>query len=155
MDARERNGLSRRGFFAAAGAGVLAAAGVSGSARAALPETNAAIAKEFGSGPYKQGRVHLKTPIIAENGRVVPIQVTVESPMSDGDYVKKVAVFVQENPLPDVAIFHFTPACGKAWVKTNCRMGKTSPIIAVAEMSDGSVYTTKSTVKVTIGGCGG
>ncbi len=155
MDATEKHGLSRRGFFAAAGAGVLAAAGVSGSARADLPKMKAAIAKEFGPGPYKKNRVHLKTPIIAENGRVVPIQVTVESPMSDSDYVKRVGVFVQENPSPEVAVFHFTPACGKGWVKTNCRMSKTSPVIAVAEMSDGSVHITQSTVKVTIGGCGG
>ncbi len=155
MDANQKQGLSRRGFFAAAGGGVLAAAGISGAARADLPKMNAAIAKEFGSASAKKGRVHLKTPIIAENGRVVPIQVTVDSPMTGSDYVKRVAIFVQENPNPDVAIFHFTPECGKAWVKTNCRMGKTSPVVAVAEMSDGSIYTTQSTVKVTIGGCGG
>jgi sulfur-oxidizing protein SoxY len=155
MDAGGNRGLSRRGFFAAAGAGCLAAAGVSGPARADLAAMNATIAKAFGPGPYKPGKVYLKTPIIAENGRVVPIQVTVESPMTEGDYVKRVAVFVQENPNPDVAIFHFTPECGKAWVKTRCRMGTTSPVIAVAEMSDGSVHTTRSTVKVTIGGCGG
>ncbi|HJP20699.1 MAG TPA: thiosulfate oxidation carrier protein SoxY [Alphaproteobacteria bacterium] len=155
MDAGEKSGLSRRGFFAAAGAGCLVAAGVSSPARADLAKMNATVVKEFGPGPYKQNKVHLKTPIIAENGRVVPIQVTVESPMTDSDYVKRVAVFVQENPNPDVAIFHFTPECGKAWIKTRCRMSKSSPVVAVAEMSDGSVHTTQSTVKVTIGGCGG
>ena len=35
------------------------------------------------------------------------------------------------------------------------RLAKTQNIVAVAEMSDGSVYMAKSPIKVTIGGCGG
>ena len=35
------------------------------------------------------------------------------------------------------------------------RLSKSQNIVAVAEMSDGSVYMAKSPVKVTIGGCGG
>jgi sulfur-oxidizing protein SoxY len=34
-------------------------------------------------------------------------------------------------------------------------MAKTSPVVAVAVMSDGSVYKAEKTIKVTIGGCGG
>ena len=34
-------------------------------------------------------------------------------------------------------------------------MIKTQNVIALAEMSDGSIYMAKTEVKVTIGGCGG
>jgi sulfur-oxidizing protein SoxY len=35
------------------------------------------------------------------------------------------------------------------------RLAQTQNIIAVAEMSDGALFTSKVEVKVTIGGCGG
>jgi sulfur-oxidizing protein SoxY len=161
---RERNtGLSRRGFFRAAGASAItasavAAAGVSlipATASADAAKTMAAIDKLTGGAATKSGRIKMKTPIIAENGAVVPIIISVDSPMTDSDYVKSLSVFVQNNPSPEVATFNFTPACGAAEVKVNCRMAKTSAVVAVAIMSDGSVYKAEKTVKVTIGGCGG
>jgi sulfur-oxidizing protein SoxY len=158
MKTKETTGLSRRGFFRAAGAGAVAAAGVSMApvtASADAAKTMAAIKKVAGSGAIKAGRITMKTPIIAENGGVVPIIVSVDSPMTDSDHVKSLTVFVQENPSPEVAAFNFTPACGVAEVKVNCRMAKTSPVVAVAVMSDGSVYKAEKTIKVTIGGCGG
>jgi sulfur-oxidizing protein SoxY len=161
---RERNtGLSRRGFFRAAGASAItasavAAAGVSlipATASADAAKTMAAIDKLTGGAATKSGRIKMKTPIIAENGAVVPIIISVDSPMTDSDYVKSLSVFVQNNPSPEVATFNFTPACGAAEVKVNCRMAKTSAVVAVAMMSDGSVYKAEKNVKVTIGGCGG
>ena len=158
MQVKETTGLSRRGFFRAAGAGAVAAAGAglaSAPASADMAKPAAAIKKVTGGAATKPGRIKLKTPIIAENGRVVPIVISVDSPMTDADHVKTVWVYVQENPNPEVAAFHFTPACGKAEVKVNCRMAKTSAIVAVAQMSDGSFYQEQKDVKVTIGGCGG
>ena len=35
------------------------------------------------------------------------------------------------------------------------RLGQTQDVIAVAEMSDGSLWMARTEVKVTIGGCGG
>jgi sulfur-oxidizing protein SoxY len=158
MKLEKTKGLSRRGFFRAAGAGAVAAAGVSlttAPASADAAKTMASINKITGGAATKSGRINMKTPIIAENGAVVPIIISVDSPMTDADHVKSLSVFVQENPNPDVASFNFTPACGAAEVKVNCRMAKTSAVVAVALMSDGSVYKAEKTVKVTIGGCGG
>ena len=114
-----------------------------------------ALKKLTGSKPTKSGRVHLKLPPIAENGNTVPLTVTVDSPMSENDYVKAVHVVADGNPRPDVASFRFTPMSGKAEVGTRIRMAKTQNIIAVAEMSDGTLYRASKNVKVTIGGCGG
>ena len=156
MNTKPEDGLSRRRFIRAVGAGVLATAGaaaLTSTAAADRASIDAAIAKAAGPGPYLSGKVDLKTPMIAENGRVVPIRISVDSPMTDADHVRTVHLFVQDNPSPEVAIFHFTPASGRAWVKVNCRMAQTSTIVALATMSDGSVHRADRTVEITLGGC--
>ena len=75
--------------------------------------------------------------------------------MTSSDYVKTLHVYAEGNPSPEVATFRFSPESGKARVSTRMRMRGSQNIIAVAEMSDGSVYMGKKAVKVTIGGCGG
>ena len=115
----------------------------------------AAIKKAIGDKAPRQGKITLETPQIAENGNTVPISVEVASPMTAGDHVKAVHLFAEGNPAPNVATFRFTPANGAAKASTRIRMAKTQNIVAVAEMSDGSVYQTQAAVKVTIGGCGG
>ena len=115
----------------------------------------AEIGKLYGDKKMESGKIKLDVPEIAENGLVVPVNVEVESPMTDADYVKSVHVFADGNPLPGVVSYHFTPACGKAAASTRMRLAQTQNIVCVAEMSNGTLYTTKSNVKVTIGGCGG
>jgi len=157
MKAKSNAGLSRRGFFRTAGVGAVAVAGVGISSTPVLADAaamDAAIMKAAGGKP-KAGRISMKTPIIAENGGVVPIIIKVDSPMTDADHVKSVSLFVQNNPSPEVAVFHFSPANGTAEIKVNCRMAKTSKVVAVATMSDGSAFQADKTIKVTIGGCGG
>ena len=151
-------GISRRGFFRNAGVGAVAVASAGLAPTVASADAkmmDAAIMKVTGGAKPKSGRVSMKTPIIAENGGVVPIIIKVDSPMTDADHVKTVSIFVQDNPNPEVATFNFSPACGQAEVKVNCRMAKTSKVVAVAMMSDGSVFRADKTIKVTIGGCGG
>jgi len=113
------------------------------------------LEKLYAGKSMAEGRIKLDMPEIAENGLVVPINISVESPMTEADYVKSVHVFADGNPLPQVVSYHFTPACGQAAASTRMRLAQTQNVIAVAEMSDGSLYTTKAQVKVTIGGCGG
>lgn len=115
----------------------------------------AAIKKAVGDAKPVDGRITLTLPEIAENGNTVPFELAVQSPMSDADYVKAVHVFAPGNPQIDVATFLFTPASGKAAVASRMRLAKTQDVTALAEMSDGKVFITKRTVKVTIGGCGG
>lgn len=122
----------------------------------ATPETLKAELDKLAAGkPMAEGKIKLDLPEIAENGLVVPINVSVESPMTDDDYVKSVHVYADGNPLPTVLTYRFTPACGRAAASTRMRLAQTQNIIAVAEMSNGQLYTAKAEVKVTIGGCGG
>ena len=116
----------------------------------------AASVEEFtGGAEVGTGGITLTTPEIAENGNTVPFSVSVDSPMTDSDHVKTVHVFATKNPNPSVVSFNFTPASGKAEATSRMRLGSTQDVIAVAEMSDGKFYMTKTQVKVTIGGCGG
>ncbi|MCZ0734917.1 thiosulfate oxidation carrier protein SoxY [Phreatobacter sp. AB_2022a] len=134
-------------FVAAALAPKLAAA----DAKAVEDE----LKKLYGGKTMAEGRVKLDVPQIAENGLVVPVTVEVESPMTEADYVKAVHVFADGNPQPGVFTFRFSPECGRAAASTRMRLAQTQNIVCVAEMSDGSLFTTKAEVKVTIGGCGG
>ncbi|TQV78611.1 thiosulfate oxidation carrier protein SoxY [Denitrobaculum tricleocarpae] len=108
-----------------------------------------------GSEASESGKISLEMPEIAENGNTVPLTVSVDSPMSGDDYVKRVMVLADANPRPGVATFHFSPKSGVAEASTRMRLARTQNVIAVAEMSDGSFHMAKATVKVTIGGCGG
>lgn len=148
----------RRSLLVGLGAGGLAVIGMTLVPRAVLADADSmamAIKERIGDAATQDGRIGLELPQIAENGNTVPIAFEVDSPMSESDYVKAVHVFAEKNPLPNVATFHFTPRSGKARASTRMRLLKTQNIVAVAEMSDGSVYMAKTEVKVTIGGCGG
>jgi sulfur-oxidizing protein SoxY len=146
--------LTRRQLLAWAGSAVVL--GFSG--RAALADaaaTDKAIDQVVGDKTLNKGRIGLTVPEIAENGSKVPLEVEVESPMTQSDHVKAVHVFAEGNPSPEVATFRFTPANGRAWASTRIRLIETQDVVAVAEMSDGSMYSDRKEVRVTIGGCGG
>lgn len=147
--------LSRRDAVKAA-AWALAAAAIAPKLAFADEKTVAAeIKKLYGDKPMASGKIKLDVPEIAENGLVVPINVEIESPMTEADYVKVVHVFAEGNPQPGVVSYQFTPACGKASAATRMRLAQTQDIICVAEMSNGALHTAKANIKVTIGGCGG
>ena len=158
MTKQPRMALGRRDVLKAAGVGALALAGgglIPGSASATPESAAMALKKMTGGASAKSGKVNLKLPEIAENGRTVPITVSVDSPMTAGNYVKAVHIVAAGNPNPEVVTFNLSPAMGKAEVSTRIRLGKTQTIHAAAVMSDGSVYSGERKVKVTIGGCGG
>lgn len=102
-----------------------------------------------------EGKITLTAPEIAENGNTVPVEVSVESPMSEQDYVTEIMLLGNDNPAPSLATFKYSPASGLARTSTRIRLAKTQDVIALAKMSDGRVFVTSKSVKVTIGGCGG
>jgi sulfur-oxidizing protein SoxY len=99
-------------------------------------------------------KVKMEAPEIAENGAVVPVKVTVESPMSDKDYVKAIHVLASKNGNVRCANVYLTPANGEAFFGTRVKLGGTQDVVAIVEMSDGTFLSAKQNVKVTIGGCG-
>jgi sulfur-oxidizing protein SoxY len=151
-----RHETDRRTFLLTASAATAVLALLPGAASAQDAQVlEAALKKVIGDAKPVDGRIKLTLPEIAENGNTVPFELEVQSPMSDADHVKVVHIFAIGNPQPDVAAFNFSPASGKAAVSSRMRLAKTQDIYAVAQMSDGKVFMSKRTVKVTIGGCGG
>jgi len=144
---------------------VLAGAAALGLAVTALPvrpgnaqgtsEFAAALKKATGDGQAKDGKVAIQAPEIAENGATVPILVRVDAPITAESYVKRITVLADGNPNPEVAVFTLGPRSGKAEIATRVRLAKTQNVVAVAELSDKSLWMTKKEIKVTIGGCGG
>ena len=102
----------------------------------------------------KSSKVHLKAPEIAENGAVVPIKVTVDSPMTQANHVKAIHVLANKNGNARCVNVFLTPANGKAVFGTRIKLGSTQDVVAIAEMSDGTFLSASANVKVTIGGCG-
>ena len=146
---------SRRLVLTAAGVGALALALAPYMAVATPAAVEAELKKLLGDRKAAEGKIRLDLPAIAENGLVVPLNIDVESPMTDADHVKAIHVFAEGNPLPGVVTFRFTPASGRASASTRIRLAATQDIVCIAEMSDGKVHMARQEVKVTIGGCGG
>lgn len=113
------------------------------------------VKKVLGDAKPVEGKIAIEMPEIAENGNTVPFAISIDSPMTEKDYVKAIHVIATANPQPGVATFRFSPLSGKAAVTSRMRLARTQDIIAIAELQDGRFFSGKRNVKVTIGGCGG
>jgi sulfur-oxidizing protein SoxY len=90
----------------------------------------------------------IEAPQIAENGMVVPIEVT-----SNIAGTRAISVLIEKNPFPLVARFEFLDGA-LPFVKVNVKMAETSEVRVVAE-AGGKHFAASKEIKVTIGGCGG
>ena len=99
-------------------------------------------------------RVTLTMPPHAEDGGTVPIQITVESPMTEQDHVRNIYVVADQNPDPLVFSASVHPRIGQMQWKLNIRLAENSRVQAIAEMSDGELYAHEVVVEVLVGGCG-
>src|SRR5688572_16438343 len=150
-----RGHTSRREFLIAAGGlGVALSIRVEPVDAAPSPAaTQEAIRRVIGTARVTPGKVKLELPPLSENGNAVPLSVSIESPMTATDHVKAVHVFTEKNPQPDVATFRFGPRAGRARVSTRVRLADTQTVTAIAEMSDGSFWSTTANVVVTLAAC--
>ena len=149
--------MNRREFLratggAAAGFGIASLIAVE-PARATPAAMQEAIRKVVGSARVTPGRVKLDLPPLVENGNTVPLTVSVESAMSQADHVKAIHVFNEKNPQPDVVNFHLGPRAGRASVSTRIRLADTQTVVAIAELSDGSFWSARASVVVTLAAC--
>jgi sulfur-oxidizing protein SoxY len=137
---------------------IAGAAGLAGvlwvrAASANADELAAAIKRFAGGAPVNEGRVEFEIAPLVENGNTVPITVRVQSPMSEADHVKAIAIFNESNPQRDVANFFLGPRAGRATVSTRIRLATSQQLVAVAKMSDGSCWSKTVDVLVTLAAC--
>jgi sulfur-oxidizing protein SoxY len=153
--------LDRRTFLlrASAAAGLLAllvrVPGVHAEASAAeSAEFKAALEALIGKATPVATGLSLELPESVENGDYVPVALGVDSPMTAESHVKAIHLLSTANPRAAVATFRFTLLSGKARVTSRMRLAKTQDVVAVAEMSDGTLLMTRRKVDVKVGGCG-
>jgi sulfur-oxidizing protein SoxY len=98
-------------------------------------------------------RIRLEIAELVENGNAVPVAVSVQSPMTEAEHVRRIALFTELNPEPHVAVFHLGPHNGRAHINTRMRLATTQQVLAVTHLSDGSYWQTAMEVVVTLAAC--
>ena len=102
----------------------------------------------------KRERVTLTIPPHAEDGGTVPMQIVVQSPMTEKDHVRNIHVIADQNPNPLVFSAGVHHGIGEMRWKLNIRLAGNTRVRAIAEMNDGELYTDEVVVEVLVGGCG-
>ena len=113
----------------------------------------AAIRRVVGEASVKKGRLKIDLPPLIENGNAVPLTVAAESPMTADNYVKAIHVFTEKNPQPNIISVQLGPRAGKAEIQTRVRLADTQSVVAICELSDGSFWSDKVDVIITLGAC--
>ena len=120
----------------------------------ATPEAMADAVQEFTRGAaLREGRVAMDISPLVENGNTVPLSVIVDSPMTESEHVRAIAVFNERNPQPHVVTARFGRLSGRALLSTHIRLATSQTILAVAELSDGSFWSDRAMVVVTLAAC--
>ncbi|MDO8387833.1 MAG: SoxY-related AACIE arm protein [Polaromonas sp.] len=122
-------------------------------AHAASDTLTAAVAGYTGGAPVQRGKVRLDIAELVDNGNVVPLSVTVDSPMTASEHVRAIAIFNEKNPQREVAKFTLGPRAGKASVSTRMRLATSQQLVAIAHLSDGSFWSHSVNVIVTLAAC--
>jgi sulfur-oxidizing protein SoxY len=156
MDGVRRVVLSRAGTAGALAAAVAAGLLKPGRVLAASWNKDAfhsksavdAVAHIGASNAVPSKDVVIEAPEIAENGAVVPIEISSNVPGTTS-----IAVIIEKNPFPLAGKFDFMDGA-VPFVKLNVKMGESSIVRVIAE-AGGKHYVATREVKVTIGGCGG
>jgi len=109
----------------------------------------------FGDRPVRDdsdGVLELFVAAQAEDASVVPVMVRTRLAQKPDRYIRRIWLIVDENPSPFGVQFELTPRSGRADIETRVRMESSSPIRAVAELNDGSLWMSAKLV-IGAGGC--
>jgi len=146
--------LSRRSLLGAGlGVGVGLAHARPAHAADLPPELAAAVATFARGAPVREGRVTLEVAELVDNGNLVPVTLSVVSPMTAQDHVLALALFNERNPQRDVFTTQLGPRSGRARVSSRIRLATTQRLVAVARLSDGSCWSHTVNVIVTLAAC--
>jgi sulfur-oxidizing protein SoxY len=88
----------------------------------------------------------------ADDASSVPVMVRMRNPQSEKEWVKRVWLIADRNPVPIPGIFTFSKEAGLAHVETRIRLEDMMHVRAVAEMNDGRLFMAARWIKA-FGGC--
>lgn len=108
----------------------------------------------FNNRPMNDGAgvIAIEMPYRAEDAAIVPV--TLRTMLSPGDSrrVLTITLVIDQNPAPMAAKFELGPDAHVSEISTRVRVNNYTDVHAVAELSDGKLYVTKTYVKAS-GGC--
>lgn len=133
--------------------GALALVPLPWQALAAEDALAAAIREVTGGREPTEGGITLAAPAVAENGGQVPVIVTVDVPQTALLSATAIHLFATRNPTPGIASFRLSRAVARAEVTTRIRLAEAQVVVAIAELSDGTLRRAVAEVRVTTGGC--
>jgi sulfur-oxidizing protein SoxY len=96
--------------------------------------------------------IKLEAPARAADAAVVPISITAQFPQTPAHFIRKIHLFIDENPEPYAGFFEFTPESGLANIETRVRVEDYTFMRAIAETNDGHLYSAVRFIKAS-GGC--
>jgi len=137
--------MKRRALMLAAGVALLPTA-------RATPEAMAAAIRSFtGGAPLREGKVQLEVAPLVDNGNTVPVAISV--PGAPAAEVAALALFNERNPQSDVLRVDFGPRAATRSVSTRIRLATSQQLVAVARLADGSCWSQRVEVVVTLAAC--
>src|SRR3954463_10723483 len=108
----------------------------------------------FSNRPMNDGGnvIGIEMPYRAEDAAIVPV--TLRSKLSPGDArrIRSITLVIDRNPAPMAAKFELGPDANVTEISTRVRVNNYTDVHAVAELSDGQLYMSKTYVKAS-GGC--
>ena len=98
------------------------------------------------------GIIGVEMPYRAEDAAIVPVTLRVKLPPTDNRRVVAITLVIDQNPAPMAARFELGQDSSVSEISTRVRVNSYTDVHAVAELSDGKLYATKTYVKAS-GGC--
>ena len=101
----------------------------------------------------QKGRVRLEIARLADNGFNVPLKVSVASPMTAQDHVRRLLLLSNRNPRPLRAAFEFGSRSDQVLISKRVRLGGSQTVYALAQTSDCIWWIDTAEVEVTESAC--
>jgi sulfur-oxidizing protein SoxY len=98
------------------------------------------------------GVLAIEMPYRAEDAAIVPVTLRTTLPAGDIRHVVAITLVIDQNPAPMAARFELGQDSSVSQISTRVRVNNYTDVHAVAELSDGKLYVTKTYVKAS-GGC--
>src|SRR4029077_6548366 len=98
------------------------------------------------------GIVAIEMPYRAEDAAIVPVTLRITLSPADNRRVVAITLVIDQNPAPMAARFELGQDSSVSEISTRIRVNNYTDVHAVAELSDGKLYMTKTYVKPS-GGC--
>jgi sulfur-oxidizing protein SoxY len=108
----------------------------------------------FSNRPMNDGAevIAIEMPYRAEDAAIVPVTLRTKLPPGDSRRLLTITLVIDQNPAPMAAKFELGPDANVTEISTRVRVNNYTDVHAVAELSDGKLYMTKTYVKAS-GGC--